>query len=106
MLAGAALAVVAWAAAAVVGTPPRSPIDAETIHTAVMAADDTAIIAAWKSLAVSGVDREATPNERALQRIARFRRGAALGLLGVGAIGALGAAVGGIGMALARKAAA
>lgn len=103
MLAAAAVALVCGAVAAVVGVPPRSPVDAEMIRAAVMAADDASIIAAWKSLAASGVDRQPTPDELAIQRISRFRRGAAIGLTLAAAIGAAAAIAAGLAILFERK---
>ena len=103
MLAGTAVALVCGAAAAFVGMPPVSMVDAEMIRAAVMAADDRSIVEAWKSLAESGVARQPTPEEVALQRIARFRRGAALGLTMAAAMGAAAAGAAGLAVVFARK---
>lgn len=103
LLAGTAIAALGFAAAGLVGRPVRLPVDAGMIRAAVDAAEDAAIIEAWKALATSGVDRQPMPDEVALQRIARFRRSAATGLMLAGATGALGALAAGAAILLEKK---
>jgi hypothetical protein len=103
LLVGAMVATLAGVAAAVVGATPRSMLDTGAIQAAVAAADDRSIIMAWKSLSVSGVDRPPTREEQSLLRVARFRRGAATGLMVVGFVGGLMAIGGGIALATTRK---
>lgn len=97
------VATLAGVAAAVVGATPRSMLDAGAIQAAVAAADDRSIIMAWKSLSLSGVDRPPTREEQSLLRVARFRRGAATGLMVVGFVGGLMAIGGVIALATTRK---
>lgn len=105
MLAGAAVAALAWTAAAYFAAARNPLIDGDTIRAAVAAADDASIREAWKSLSRSGVARQPTPEERHAQRTMRFRRGAAAGLAVIGAVGALAMIGGAIVMAATRKAA-
>jgi len=105
MLAGSAIAVLAWSAAGYFAAERMPLIDAETIRAAVAAADDASIREAWNALAKAGVARPPTPEERQLQQSARFRRSTAIGLAVIGTCGALAAIAGAIAMAAPRKAA-
>lgn len=93
LLAGAAVAVIAWAASVLV--LPRADIafDLESIRAAVRAAPDQDIYKAWKQgLSRSGVARPPTPDEEKLLRASRFSDGVSRGLKILGGLGALVAA--------------
>jgi len=92
-LAGAALAVIAWAASMLV--LPRADIafDRAAIRAAVRAAPDSDIYRAWKQgLSRSGVARPPTTAEEKLLRASRFSEGISRGLQILGGLGALAAA--------------
>jgi len=92
-LAGAALAVIAWAGSVLV--LPRTDIafDRAAIQAAVRAAPDPDIYKAWKQgLSRSGVARPPTPAEEQLLRARRFSDGVSRGLQILGGLGALAVA--------------
>lgn len=94
MLAGGVTAVAAWLAAAVLGRPPSSTFNADTIRANVAAASDKQIYEAWKQLSQSGVARPPLPDEKRLQQTASFRQGISRGLVVIGGAGAVVAALG------------
>lgn len=94
MLAGGVTAVAAWLAAAVLGRPPASTFNADTIRANVAAASDRQIYEAWKQLSQSGVARLPLPDEKRLQQTASFRQGISRGLVVIGGAGAVVAALG------------
>jgi hypothetical protein len=93
LLAGAALAVIAWAASMLVLPRADSTVDLEVLRAAVRAAPDQDIYKAWKQgLSRSGVARPPTPEEEKLLRASRFSDGVSRGLQILGGLGALAAA--------------
>jgi hypothetical protein len=91
--AGAAWAVVCYAAAALVLPRTDIAVDLDGIRAAVRAAPAQDIYRAWKQgLARSGVARPPTPEEQKLLRTSRFSLGVSRGLQLLGVFGALAAA--------------
>ncbi|MFN5757363.1 MAG: hypothetical protein ACK54F_06820 [Planctomycetia bacterium] len=93
VLAGVALALIAWAASMLVLPRADVAVDLEAIRAAVRAAPNQDIYKAWKQgLARSGVARPRTPDEERLLRTSRFSIGVSRGLQILGGLGALAAA--------------
>jgi hypothetical protein len=93
LLAGTAVAAIAWAASLLVLPRTDSVVDPAAIRAAVQAASDQDIYRAWKQgLSRSGVQRPPTDEEQKLLRTSQFSGGVSRGLQILGALGALAAA--------------
>ena len=103
-LCGVVLALLAWTAAFLIGSPAGSVVDATSIRSAVAAVSDAEIYQAWQTLARSEVSRSPTADERNLLRLTRFMGGITSALRLAGGMGAVAAIVGGI-LLLTRRAA-
>ena len=92
LLAGAALAVIAWASSLLVLPRTDSAVDLAAIRAAVRSAPDEDIYRVWKQgLSRSGVDRPPTPEEEKRLRASRFSEGVSRGLNILGGLGAVAA---------------
>jgi hypothetical protein len=92
LLAGTAVAAIAWAASLLVLPRTNSVVDPAAIRAAVQAASDQDIYRAWKQgLSRSGVQRPPTDEEQKLLRTSQFSGGVSRGLQILGALGALAA---------------
>lgn len=92
-LAGAAVAVIAWAASMLVLPRAEIVVDRAAIQAAARAAPDQDMYKAWKQgLSRSVVARPPTPDEEKLLRASRFSDGVSRGLQILGGLGALAAA--------------
>lgn len=92
LLAGAAAAVIAWAASLLILPRTDSAVDLAAIRAAVRSAPDEDIYRVWKQgLSRSGVDRPPTPEEEKRLRASRFSEGVSRGLNILGGLGAVAA---------------
>ena len=102
-LCGVVLALLAWTAALLIGSPTRAVVDATSIRSAVDAVSDAEIYQAWQMLARSEVSRPPTADEHNLLRLTRFVGGITSALRLAGGMGAVAAIVGGL-LLLTRRA--
>jgi len=94
-LAGVACALLAWGAAAMVGSTPKAAFDPAMIRAAIEAGDDAALYRSLQDYAQASVNRGPLRGEVDLQRRARFAEGVSRALYVIGGLGALAAAVAG-----------
>jgi hypothetical protein len=102
-LAGLALAVLAWASAAVVGAVPKAAFAAERIRADVHAEDDVVLYQALDDMINASVARMPMREEFELQRRAQFASGISRALMAVGGVGAALAAVAGVTLLVTRQ---
>jgi len=95
-LAGVACAAIAWGAAVVVGSPPKSAFDHEFIRAGIYGESDAVLYKALQDFSRAEVARTSAPQETMLRRQTLFATGMSRALYAIGGLGALAAAVSGL----------